>query len=99
MRRGSPKSSPKARPKDTVKDFRYDVTGHIDESISQLLWDLMEESKVTSAELAKKAKVSKTYVRDVLRGTKKLNVKQAIKLFGQLDCEIDFIVLDPKEKP
>lgn len=77
--------------------YQYDLDGTIDIRISDFLWDLMEQTGTTSAVLAKKSRLSKTFIRDVLRGTKRLTLQKAIRIFSHLGCELDLNIVDKKE--
>lgn len=77
-----------------VRIYQYDQDKKLDIQISDLLWDIMEDESMTSAVLAKKSKLSKTFIREVLRKNKRLGLRQAIRLFSHLNCDIKIGMVD-----
>ena len=52
--------------------------------VSQLLWDTLEESGVSRAELARRLGTSESYITKLLRGCSNLTLRSIADIFGAL---------------
>lgn len=77
--------------------LREDGRLQIDEAkfeLSEQIFQAMEDSGVTEAELSRRLNVSRAYVNKVLQGSANLTIESLVKLSRALDCEFKFKFID-----
>lgn len=56
--------------------------------VSQLIWELLEDNKMSRAELARRLGTSKSYITKLLRGYSNLTLRSLADIFGAFDKEV-----------